>query len=71
MSVTGGGMKSSKNDIGHAITELIEEYNRALSCDWVKDPVQYALYYTWRRREDEKQDEMQILQISKELRERP
>ena len=44
---------------------------KCLSFTKEKDPVQYALYHTWRRREDAKQDEMQILQISKELRERP
>ena len=63
-------MKKS-DDIGHAITQLIEEYNRAVTFDWVRDPIGYALYHTWRRREDAKQDEMQILQISKELRKRP
>ena len=45
-----------KNDIGHAITQLIEEYNRAQTLDWVRDPVGYALYYTWRHREDRKSE---------------
>lgn len=65
------GWDQVRKDIGYAITQLIEEYNRAQTLDWVRDPVQYALYHTWRRREDAKQDEMQILQISKELRKRP
>lgn len=46
-----------RKDIGYAITQIVEEYHRALEYDWVKDPVGYALYYTWRRREDQKEKE--------------
>lgn len=50
----GAKRKNEKKDIGHAITQLIEEYNRANTLDWVRDPVGYALYQTWYSREQKK-----------------
>lgn len=51
--------KSKVTDIGHAVLDLIEEYNIVRDLEWVHDPVAFALYHTWKkydageRREDE------------------
>ena len=36
-------------DLDHAITVLREEYDRATRLDFVRDPLGYALYQTWKK----------------------
>jgi hypothetical protein len=44
-----GYMKSALTDIGKAIMNLIEEYDIAKDNEYVRKPISYALYHTWRR----------------------
>lgn len=41
--------KSKITDIGHAVLDLIEEYNIVRDLEWVHDPVAFALYHTWKK----------------------
>ena len=45
----GHSMKSRLSDIGYAVMDLIEAYQRAKASEFVRDPVCYALYQTWRK----------------------
>lgn len=45
--------KSKVTDIGHAVLDLIEEYNIAKETEYVRNPVAYALYHTWRKYDTE------------------
>ena len=45
----GKAMKSRLSDIGYAVMDLIEAYQRAKASEFVRDPVCYALYQTWRK----------------------
>ena len=45
----GRAMKSRLSDIGYAVMDLIEAYQRATASEFVRDPVCYALYQTWRK----------------------
>ena len=45
--------KSKVSDIGHAVLDLIEEYNIAKEAEYVRNPVAYALYHTWRKYDTE------------------
>lgn len=52
-------MKSALSDFGKAVMTLIEEYGIAKDSDYVKKPISYALYQTWRKwdmREKPKQE---------------
>lgn len=42
-------MKSALTDIGKAVMNLIEEYGIAKDSGYVRKPISYALYQTWRR----------------------
>ena len=42
-------MKSRLSDIGYAVMDLIEAYQKAKESEFVRDPVCYALYQTWRK----------------------
>jgi len=42
-------MKSRISEIGYAVMDLIEVYQIAKDCEYVRDPVCYALYQTWRK----------------------
>lgn len=42
-------MKSTLTDIGKAVMNLIEEYDIAKDSGYVRKPISYALYQTWRR----------------------
>lgn len=37
-----------------AIESVKQEYYKACACEWVKDPVAYALYQTWKKADDER-----------------
>jgi hypothetical protein len=45
----GHSMKSRISEIGYAVMDLIEAYQIAKDCEYVRDPVCYALYQTWRK----------------------
>lgn len=45
----GHTMKSRLSSIGYAVMDLIEAYQRATASEFVRDPVCYALYQTWRK----------------------
>lgn len=38
-----------------AIKLLEAEYNRARKCEFVNNPIAYALYHTWKKREEANQ----------------
>ena len=42
-------MKSRLTDIGKAVMNLIEEYGIAKDSGYVRKPISYALYQTWRK----------------------
>lgn len=48
--------KSRISPIGNAILDLIETWQIAKDTEYVKKPISYALYHTWRRW-DEKEKE--------------
>ena len=53
-------MKTRLSPIGHAIVDLIENYDIAKGSTYVKKPISYALYHTWKKwdkKEEEKDDE--------------
>lgn len=37
-----------KSDIDKAINILRQEYEKALKQSWIKNPLAYALYHTWK-----------------------
>lgn len=44
-------MADKKDSIEKAVEELREEYERATKLDYVRDPIGWALYRVWDRRE--------------------
>lgn len=36
------------NDLAKAIKVLTEQYEKAKKMDWVRKPIAYALYQTWK-----------------------
>lgn len=42
-------MKSKLTDIGKAVMNVIEEYGIAKDSEYVRKPISYALYRTWRK----------------------
>lgn len=51
--------RKNRMTIEKAIKVLTEEYEKAAEQEWVRDPVAYALYQTWKKSE-EKQNESSI-----------
>ena len=49
-------MKSKLSEIGKAVMNLIEEYNIAKESSYVRKPISYALYQTWKKW-DKKEEE--------------
>ena len=41
-------MKSALTDIGKAVMNLIEEYGIAKDSGYIRKPISYALYQTWK-----------------------
>lgn len=42
-------MKSALTEIGKAVMNLIEEYGTAKESGYVRKPISYALYQTWKK----------------------
>lgn len=40
--------------LGKAIELLCEEYGKALTLEYVRDPLAYALYHTWKKVDERK-----------------
>ena len=40
-----------------AIAELVREYDKAKTLDWITNTVAYALYQVWKKADEEKQNE--------------
>jgi hypothetical protein len=43
--------------IGQAIVDFINEYTIAKETEYVKKPISYALYHTWRKWDKKENDE--------------
>lgn len=41
--------KSKVTEIGRAVLDLIEEYDKVRDLEWVHDPVAFALYSIWKK----------------------
>jgi len=41
--------KNEEKELEEAISYLKESYWEIKELDWVKNPIAYALYYTWRK----------------------
>lgn len=39
---------SKLEELGKAIAHLISEYDRAKEADYIRKPISYALYQTWK-----------------------
>ncbi len=48
-------MKSKMTPLGKAIVDLIETWDIANSSDYVRKPISYALYYTWKKWDKQEQ----------------
>ena len=49
--VQSGGIEMT---VEAAIESVKKEYYKACACEWVKDPLCFALYTTWKKADDER-----------------